>query len=161
MDNEGHARPGADAGSLEQRNDVGLPGTVPSAAPGPAQNQSLPQLLKQLQGDVAELVNMEKALAKKELSFKAAELKREGLQLGSAGVISGLGAACLVAAATLALATVLAAWLAALIMGAALIALGAVLALRFRSNIKHFDMVPRHTVREVGRNVHAIKEAAR
>ena len=161
MDNKGQARPGSNAGSVQQRHDVALPGTVPSAAPSAATNQSLPQLLKQLQGDVAELVNMEKALAKKEISFRAAELKREGVQLGSAAVVGGLGAACLVAAATLALATVLAAWLAALIMGGALIAGGALLARRFKTNMKNFEMVPHHTVNEVRRDVHAMKEAAR
>ncbi len=161
MDNAGRARPGANAGSVEQRNDVALPGTVPSAAPGAAPNQSLPQLLKQLQGDVAELVKMEKALAKKELSLKAAELKHEGLQLGAAGVVSALGVACLCAAATLALATVMAAWLAALIVGAALTAVGAVLAMRSRTNLKHFDVAPQHLAREVRRDAHAMKEAAR
>lgn len=110
----------------------------------PARDESLSELLKDLRTDVARLVDSEKALAKKELSVKADELKRDGMKLGAAAALAALGGFCVTAAAVLALAHAIPAWLSALLIGIALLAIAGILAAKFRSDARHFEMTPQH-----------------
>lgn len=122
-------------------------------------DESLSALLRQLQVDFAHLVDTEKALAKKELSIKASELKRDGMKLGTAAVLMLFGAFCVTWAIVLLLALAIPLWLSSLLVGAALAGAGALLAVKFRSDMKRFDAVPQRALGSVQRDVHAVKEA--
>lgn len=129
--------------------------------PEPIRDESFSRLVRQFQTDLIALVDTEKALAKRELSAKATEVKHSAIELSGAAVMGLLGAMCLVASAALALATVMAAWLATLIVGLVIGSIGAAMFLKFKKNMENFDPVPRHTVNNIERDVRAVKEAAR
>ncbi len=121
----------------------------------------LSELLKGFQRDLTDLMDTEKKLAKQELSNKVNELKRDGAELGAAAGTLVLGAMCLVACLILLLAMVMAAWVAALIVGLALCAIGGGLLMKFRSDVKRFDPVPRETMVNLQRDQRALREAVR
>lgn len=121
----------------------------------------LSELLKGFQRDLTDLMDTEKKLAKQELSNKVNELKRDGAELATAAGTLVLGILCLVACVVLLLATVMAAWVAALIVGAVLCVAGGGLLLKFRSDVKQFDPVPRETIVNLKRDQRALQEAVR
>lgn len=92
--------------------------------------ESTAHLVQRATDQLSTLVRDELALAKLEISTKAARVGRGAGMLGGAGVIALYGLAGLFTAAALGLvAAGLAAWLAALIVGGALLLLGGVAAL--------------------------------
>jgi len=102
--------------------------TVPSDA-------SIGELVKQLSEQSSRLARQEVELAKAELAIKG---KRAGIgagMFGGAGVFGFYGFGALIAAAILALATAVTAWLAALIVAAVLAAVAGVLALQGKNKV--------------------------
>lgn len=126
------------------------------------QEPTAADLVKQLSEQTSTLVRQEVELAKAELAEKG---KRAGLGIGMFGgsglfVLYGLGA--LVAAAILALATAVAAWLAALIVAAVLGSLAAVLALLGRTELNQATPpVPERAAESVKEDVEWVKTRAR
>ena len=99
-------------------------------------DQSLSELVQRLSNQTAGLVRKEIRLAQLELQEKG---KRAGIGaglLGGGGLIALYGLGALVAAAILALVTVMAPWLAALIVALALFALAGVLFLLGRRQVQ-------------------------
>jgi MFS family permease len=96
---------------------------------GPAADQSVAELTRQLAEQTTRLVGEEVELAKAELAEKG---KRAGIgagMFGTAGVVGLYALGALVAAAILGLATAVDGWVAALIVGGVLAAVAGVLAL--------------------------------
>ena len=102
----------------------------------PDSEQPVSELVKQLSEQTARLARQEVELAKAELVVKG---KRAGIgagMFGGAGICGLYAAGALTAAAVLALATAVTAWLAALIVGVALAALAGVLALQGKTKFR-------------------------
>ncbi len=130
-------------------------------SPEQVREESLSRLVAQFQTDFVALVDTEKALAKKEFSAKASELKESAIEFSGAAVMGLLGAMCLVASAALALATVMAAWLATLIVGVIVASVAGAMFMKAKKNLEKFDAVPHHTINNIKRDARAVKEAVR
>lgn len=124
-------------------------------------DRSTAQLLGDLSEQTAALVRQEIRLAQLELQDKG---KKAGLGLGlfgTAGVIAWFALGALVAAAILALATAVDAWLAALIVAGALFALAGLAALVGKKEVgAAVPPVPEHAAQSARADVDAVKEAA-
>jgi hypothetical protein len=104
-------------------------GTTASEAP-------VAELVKQLSEQSSRLARQEVELAKAELAVKG---KRAGIgagMFGGAGMLGFYGLGALIAAAILALATAITAWLAALIVAVILSAIAGVLALQGKTKVQ-------------------------
>jgi hypothetical protein len=90
--------------------------------------------------------------------------KRAGAGIGmlsGGGLIALYGAACLIAAAIIGLATAVPAWLAALLIGAALLAVAAATAITGRAQLKKAAPgLPEQAVQNVKADVEEVKESA-
>jgi Flp pilus assembly protein TadB len=130
-------------------------------SPGQAADTSAGELVKQLSQQVSRLVRDELKLAELEMTRKG---KQAGLGIGmfgGSGLVALYGLAGLLAAAVIALAGVVPAWLAALIVGAALLCLAGVLALAGKSRLKRATpVVPELAVGSVKADVEEIRERA-
>lgn len=126
---------------------------------GPEPDRTLGELARQLPEQVSRLVREELRLAQLEMAQKG---KRAGLgagMLGGGGVVALYGAAAILTAIILALATVLPAWGSALIVGGALLAASAVLAGLGRKKFQQATPpVPEQTTASVEADVEEIKE---
>jgi hypothetical protein len=119
------------------------------------------QLVKQLSEQVSQLVRDELRLATLEMTGKAKTAGRGASLFGGSGVLALYGTGCLLAAAIIALAGVLSAWLAALIVGAALFAAAGIAALAGRGQIKKAaPPVPSQAAGSVRADVEQIRESA-
>jgi len=106
-----------------------------SSATERSSEASIAELIKQLSEQSSRLARQEVELAKAELAVKG---KRAGIgagMFGGAGVVGFYGLGALTAAAVLALATTVTAWLAALIVAAVLAAIAGVLALQGKHKV--------------------------
>ena len=106
---------------------TGVPADGPGGSPA--------ELVKQLSEQVSRLARDELRLAQLEMTRKG---KRAGAGIGmlsGGGLIALYGAACLIAAAIIGLATAVPAWLAALLIGAALLAVAAATAITGRAQL--------------------------
>lgn len=126
-----------------------------------AHEESLSSVVATLQKDFVRLLDAEKALARAEIDEKLRELKSDALLAVGGAILAGLFLLCLVAAAIMALSLAIAPWAAALIIGGVLGATGLSLMVRFKSQIKHLDPVPRRTAASVKRDFKAVREAVR
>jgi hypothetical protein len=110
---------------------------------------------------VTRLVRDELRLAQLEMTRKG---KRAGLGIGAfggSGILALYGIGCLLAAAIIALATAVAAWLAALIIGAGLLIISAGAAMFGKAQLgKATPPVPARAVDSVKADVEEIKESA-
>lgn len=117
------------------------------------------QLVQDLSQQTATLVRQELRLAQLEMQEKG---KRVGIGaglFGGAGLVAVLGLGALVAAAILALATAVDAWLSALIVAVVLFAVAGVVALVGKREVTEATPpVPERTIQSVQEDVHAIKE---
>jgi uncharacterized membrane protein YqjE len=147
------------AGVLRKGADM----TATAGGPQPARtdDRSAGELVKQLSEQVSQLVRDELRLAQVEMTSKG---KRAGVgigMLGGGGVIALYGLGCLLAAAIVALAGAVAAWLAALIVGVAVLLAAAAVALIGRQQLsKAVPPVPEQAVDNVKADVAEIKERA-
>jgi uncharacterized membrane protein YqjE len=99
-------------------------------------SKSTGDLLKDLSSQVTHLVHDEVALAKAEMTEKAAKLGAGAGMLGGAAVFGIFALAALIAAAIAALSGVLSIWAAALIVAGCLTLVAGVLALSGKSEVK-------------------------
>jgi uncharacterized membrane protein YqjE len=134
--------------------------TSSSAVTSSSSDSSVGDLVKAMSADLSRLVRDELQLAQVELSAKA---KTAGVGIGAfggAGVLAFYGVAVLLAAAVLALALVLPAWLAALIVGVVVLAIAGVAALIGKKKVSEAaPAVPERTVASVKEDVAEIKES--
>jgi hypothetical protein len=129
--------------------------------PAKPQDSSTSELIKQMSEQVTRLIRDELRLAQLEMTRKG---KRAGLGIGAfggGGILALYGIGCLLAAAIIALATAVAAWLAALIIGAALIIISAGAAMFGKAQLgKATPPLPARAVDSVKADVEEIKESA-
>ena len=125
-------------------------------------NESVGDLVKQLSQQTATLVRQEMRLAQVELQEKG---KRAGIgagMFGASGLVAFFGAATLIAAAVLALATALDPWLSAVIVGAVLLLVAGVTALLGKKQIEQATPpAPEHALDSVKEDVDTLKRRAR
>jgi hypothetical protein len=138
-----------------------MPEQPTATTPGPREDSSVAELVKQLSEQTSRLVRDEMELAKAELSVKG---KRAGLGaglFGGAGV-SGLYALGALTAAVIALlSTAMATWLAALIVAVVWAAIAGVMALVGKQKVEEaVPPVPERTVESVKEDVQWTKARA-
>ena len=122
-------------------------------------DQPAGELVRDLSTQVSTLVRQELELARVEMTAKGKEAGIGGGLLGGAGVLALFGVGALTAAAILALATAMDAWLAAVIVAVAWFAIAGVLALIGKSRARRaVPPVPEQTVETVKEDVRYTKE---
>jgi HEAT repeat protein len=128
----------------------------------PLDEQSLPELTKQLSRDVSALVRSEVALAKAEVSERASIMGRGAAMVG-VGVLFGLiTVSCLVAASVAALSLVVDVWLAALIVAAIALVIAAVVAKLGLNALKAAGPpIPRDTIESAKEDVAWVRTQAK
>lgn len=120
---------------------------------------SFRETVANLLGNIGLLFRQEIELAKAEMRETVAQTRREVTTIAIAGVIILLGVLALLAAAILALALVVPAWLSALIIGALLAGVGALMLRRALAGMQSVSFVPERTVESMKRNAHMVKES--
>ena len=134
---------------------------TPGARPATAQDSSTSELVRQMSEQVTRLVRDELRLAQLEMTRKG---KRAGLGVGAfggGGILALYGIGCLLAAAIIGLATVVAAWLAALIIGAGVLIIAAGAAWFGRAQLASATPpVPQQAAASVKEDVQEIRESA-
>jgi membrane protein len=130
--------------------------------PHDPRDESVGDLVKQLSEQTSTLVRQEMRLAQAELQEKG---KRAGIgagMFGASGLVAFFGAATLIAAAILALATAVDPWLAAVIVGVVLLAVAGVAALMGKKQVEQATPpAPEQAIDSVKRDVQTVKEGAR
>ncbi|WP_243058525.1 phage holin family protein [Nocardioides sp. SR21] len=124
--------------------------------------QSTGDLVSQLSSEISTLVRDELRLAQVEVTGKA---KRAGIgagMFGAAGVLALYGVGVLIAAAVLALALVLDAWLAAVIVGVVLLAIAGVVAMRGKREVAQAaPPVPTQAVENIKADIDTVRHPRR
>ena len=162
----GQAAARADEGPPPARADEGPPpaqGREQSApSPSASQETSAGELVKQLTDQTKTLVKQELRLAQTELQEKGKKVGVGAGMFGAGGLVAFFGAAVLIAAAVLALATALAPWLAALIVGVVLLAVAGVAAVIGKKKVQEATPpAPEQAIGSVKRDVDTVKRRAR
>lgn len=131
-----------------------------SSAQVPAQRErSTGELVHQLSEQVSLLVRDELKMARLEMTRKGKEAGMGAGLFGGSGLVALYGIACLLAAAIIAIAGVISAWLAALIVGLALLVVSAVAALIGRARLKRATpAVPQQAVEGAKADVEEVRE---
>ncbi|MBV8221034.1 MAG: phage holin family protein [Solirubrobacterales bacterium] len=126
-----------------------------------AADASIGELVKQLSEQSSRLARQEVELAKAELAIKGKKAGVGAGMFGGAGVFGFYGFGALVAAAVLALATAVDAWLSALIVAAVLGAVAGILALQGKSKVSQATPpVPEQATESVKEDVQWAKTRA-
>jgi len=115
--------------------------------------RSMAEILRDIIGDIQEMIHSEVRLAKAELTEKAQQAGRAGGMLGACALCGFLAAGCFVATIVAALALAMPVWLAALLMGVFLTCTGWALYLGGRVRWRHVHPVPDRTVQTLKDNV--------
>jgi uncharacterized membrane protein YqjE len=123
--------------------------------------RSFPEVMRDIVGNLQEIVRSEFRLAKAEVKEEGTKATRAGLTLGVGLAFSFYGLGFLLLAAMYALSIIMAAWMAALIVGivVAIVALGVVSA--GRKQLKLVDPRPDKTIRSLQENVQWAKDQIR
>jgi uncharacterized membrane protein YqjE len=125
-------------------------------------DESIGDLVKQLSEQTSTLVRQEMRLAQTELQEKGKKAGIGAGMFGASGLVAFFGAASLIAAAILALATGLDAWLSALIVGLVLLLVAGVAALMGKKQVEQATPpAPEQTIESVKRDVDTVKAGAR
>lgn len=125
-------------------------------------DQSVSDLVKQLSEQTSTLVRQEMKLAQAELQEKGKKAGIGAGMFGAGGLVAFFGAATLIAAAVLGLATAVDAWLAAVIVGVVLLAAAGVAALLGKKQIEQAaPPAPEAAMRSMKRDVDTVKRRAR
>lgn len=125
-------------------------------------DQSVGDLVKHLSEQTATLVRQEMKLAQTELQQKGKKAGIGAGMFGVGGLVAFFGAATLIAAAVLGLATAVDSWLAALIVGVVLLAVAGVAALMGKKKIEEATPpAPERAMDSVKRDVDTVKRRAR
>jgi hypothetical protein len=120
------------------------------ASPNQQSERSLGELFAELSRETSALVRNEVALAKTELTEKAARAGRDVSMVAVGGALAHAGLLAIVAAVVLLLATAgLPAWLAAIIAGLAVAGVGYGIAQKGLTALKQEDLTPRQTIDSV------------
>jgi ABC-type transport system involved in cytochrome bd biosynthesis fused ATPase/permease subunit len=117
-----------------------------SHAVSPRNQESVADLLRRLMGELSTLFRQELSLATAEISDAMTRLSRGVISVASGGAVLYAGFLTLLAAAVLALALVVQAWLAALIVGGVVTLIGLVLVLKGKKALEPSQLKPRRTV---------------
>jgi hypothetical protein len=130
-------------------------GNGPGAIPAGNEKNSLVGLLKELRDDTTTLLRQEVALAKTEISEKAAKAGRNAGYVAVGGAVLLVGAICLLTAVAWLLAALLqyaglsqtnAIWISWLIVGGVITVIGYVLLQKGLTALKNINPVPEKTV---------------
>jgi hypothetical protein len=128
---------------------------------GTRDDRSTSELLRELSQQTGDLVRKEMELAKAELREKGKAAGLAGGMFGGAGLVALYAVGALTAAATLALAIVMDAWLAALIVGVGYLAVAGVLALTGRKKVEQATPpVPEQAIESSKEDVEWTKQRA-
>jgi len=119
--------------------------------------RSAADVLKDIVGNVQEIIRSEVRLAKAETTAEVGKAKSSVALLGAGAVCALFGATFTLLAAVYALSLVMAAWLAALIVGAVMAIAGAVLLSRGLDEWKKVNPKPERTIETVKENVEWMK----
>ncbi len=129
---------------------------------GESEEPSTGDLVKQLTEQTKTLVKQEMRLAQAELQEKGKKVGIGAGMFGIGGLVAFFGAATLIAALVLALATVIAPWLSALIVGVVLLAVAGGAALVGKKQIEQATPpMPEQTVETVKQDVDHVKARAK
>ncbi len=121
--------------------------------------RSVGELMSDLSDEVKRLVRDEMRLAVFELQRKEKRLGLGAGLFGAAGILALFGLATLIAAAVLALALVLPAWLAAVVTGAALLLVAGLAAIFGRKEVANATPpVPEEAIEGVREDVDTVKQ---
>ncbi|MCU1386301.1 MAG: hypothetical protein JWL71_4998 [Acidobacteria bacterium] len=116
-------------------------------AQGSQNERSLGDLFAELSRETSTLVRSEVALAKTELTEKAAKAGRDAAMIAVGGALAHAGLLVIIAAVVLLLVQAgLASWLAATIVGIAVAAVGYIVAQKGITALTHEDLAPRQTM---------------
>lgn len=125
-------------------------------------DRSMAELLRQLSEQSSRLARQEVELAKTEMTAKAQRIGAGAGAFGAAGIMGLFALGALTAAAILALAIVLDAWLAALIVGAAYAALAGILALAGRREVEAgTPPAPERAIESAKQDIEEVKTSAK
>ncbi len=111
--------------------------------------EGLGRVFKDFTSSVSNLARKEVELAKAEMSEKVNQAERGAVSMITSGVVVLFGIQFLLAAITLALATVMPGWVAALIVGIVVTAVGAYLFVKGRNQLKPSNLAPDRTIESV------------
>ena len=125
-------------------------------------DQPVGDLVKQLSEQTATLVRQEMKLAQVELQEKGKKAGIGAGMFGASGLVAFFGAACLIAAAVLALATAVDSWLAAVIVGVVLLAVAGAAAVMGKKQIEEATPpAPEQAIGSMKRDVDTVKRRAK
>lgn len=123
--------------------------------------RSLGDLFAELARETGSLVRQEVALAKTEMTQKAAQVGRDVGVVGVGGAIAYAGFLALVAALILALGQLVPLWLSALIVGLVVAVVGYVVIQTGIGALKRADLAPRETIETLKEDAEWAKEQTR
>jgi len=113
----------------------------------PKEDRSLGELFAELTREITTLVRQEAALARTEMSQKAARVGKDLGFLAAGGAIAYAGLLALIAAVIILLAQLgMPWWASALLVGAVVAAIGAMLVSKGLAALKQEDLVPRQSI---------------
>ena len=122
------------------------------------QERSLGELFSELAGETSTLVRQEVALAKAELSQKAAYVGRNVGLLVAGGAFVFAAFLAVMAAAVIGLSNAMPSWAAALVVGVVVGFVGGALAFKAAYALKETDVTPRQTVETLKEDAQWVKE---
>lgn len=133
---------------------------APAAAPSPASEASVGELLTRLSTQTSRLVRDEMQLARNEIRDSVRHAAKGAGLISAAGVTAFLAAATLVAAAVAALALVLPVWASALIIGVVLLAIAGIAAMLSRREAERATPAVPQTQASVRRDINEVRGAS-
>ena len=125
------------------------------------EDRSLGELFSQLTREVTTLARQEVALAKTEMSQKAAEAGKDVGFLAIGGAVAYAGFLAILAAVVILLANVVDWWLSALIVGLVVAVVGYILIQRGRQNLANLSPKPEQTIETLQEDREFVKEQFR
>ena len=124
---------------------------------GEERGRSAGDLLRQLLGDLTVLFRKELALAASEVSQSIDQAKHGAQSMVTGGAVIYAGVLFLLAAATLWLTTMMAAWVAALIVGAGVTVIGILMLAAGKSRMSATKLAPERTIASLRKDKHAVE----
>jgi hypothetical protein len=122
------------------------------------EDASLGDLFAKLARDTSNLVRQEVALARTEMTQKAAELGRDAGMLGAGGAVAYAGFLALIFALIVGLGELIPLWASALIVGLVVAGVGYLLIQRGLSALKRVDLKPHQTIETLKEDAEWAKE---
>jgi hypothetical protein len=126
----------------------------------PASERSIGDLFGDLARELGTLVRQEIQLAKVEMSEKASQAAREAAKIAAGGTLMHAGLLGVMAAAILALGTLIPLWVSALLVGLLVLAIGGGLAKSRLEALKRIDPAPRQTMETLKEDARWARERA-